>query len=61
MTTAKEKNIASNAAVASVEAAIGTHKPNQPEYGSDAVVELLNGFGFDYAFPQSGLELSRAS
>ncbi len=54
MPAAKEKNIAPNAAVAGIEAAIGTHKPNQPEYGSDAVVELLNGFGFDYAFLNPG-------
>ncbi|MFN4281551.1 MAG: thiamine pyrophosphate-binding protein [Alphaproteobacteria bacterium] len=53
MTAEKEKN-AARAAVASVEVATGTHKPNQPEYGSDAVVELLNGFGFDYAFLNPG-------
>ena len=54
MATQKEKNAVPPAAVASVEVATGTHKPNQPEYGSDAIVELLNGFGFDYAFLNPG-------
>lgn len=54
MAASKENSIAPTAAVNSVEVATGTHKPNQPEYGSDAVVELLNGFGFDYAFLNPG-------
>jgi acetolactate synthase-1/2/3 large subunit len=37
-----------------VEVAKGTHKPNRPEYGSDAIVELLNRFGFAYAFLNPG-------
>ena len=41
-------------AVFSVEAPKGTRKANKPAYGSDAVVELLNGFGFDYAFLNPG-------
>jgi acetolactate synthase-1/2/3 large subunit len=41
-------------AVFSVEAPKGTRKSNKPAYGSDAVVELLNGFGFDYAFLNPG-------
>jgi acetolactate synthase-1/2/3 large subunit len=41
-------------AVFSVEAPKGTCKSNKPAYGSDAVVELLNGFGFDYAFLNPG-------
>jgi len=54
MVTPKEKNLAPTTTVTGVEIATGTHKPNQPEYGSDAVVELLNGFGFDYAFLNPG-------
>lgn len=41
-------------AVFTVEAPANTRKPNQPEFGSDAVVELLKGFGFDYAFLNPG-------
>lgn len=41
-------------AVSRVEVPTGTRKPNQPEFGSDAVVELLKGFGFDYAFLNPG-------
>src|SRR5690242_16225592 len=41
-------------AVFTVEAPQNTRKPNQPEFGSDAVVELLKGFGFDYAFLNPG-------
>ena len=37
-----------------VEIATGIRKHNKPEYGSDAVVELLKGFGFDYAFLNPG-------
>ena len=41
-------------AVSRVEVAVETRKHNKPEYGSDAVVELLKGFGFDYAFLNPG-------
>jgi acetolactate synthase-1/2/3 large subunit len=37
-----------------VEAAVKMRKPNRPEFGSDAIAELLNGFGFDYAFLNPG-------
>lgn len=52
-TTAKD-GAARRKAVFSVEAPKGTRKSNKPAYGSDAVVELLNGFGFDYAFLNPG-------
>lgn len=41
-------------AVAGVEVPAPMRKPKQPEFGSDAVVDLLNGFGFDYAFLNPG-------
>ncbi|MFM2130022.1 MAG: hypothetical protein RL477_1568, partial [Pseudomonadota bacterium] len=41
-------------AAARVEAPVRTKKPNRPEYGSDAVVELLKGMGFDYVFLNPG-------
>jgi len=51
--TSTKRKPAKNAA-AGVEVAKNTRKPNRPEYGSDAVVELLNGFGFEYAFLNPG-------
>jgi acetolactate synthase-1/2/3 large subunit len=41
-------------AVFNVEAPAKMRKPKKPEFGSDAVVELLEGFGFDYAFLNPG-------
>lgn len=40
--------------VSTVEVPTGTRTSSKPAYGSDAVVELLNGFGFDYAFLNPG-------
>ncbi|MGE0652776.1 MAG: hypothetical protein AB7P12_13665, partial [Alphaproteobacteria bacterium] len=37
-----------------VEVPVPMRKRNRPEYGSDAVAEILNGFGFDYAFLNPG-------
>lgn len=48
------KKGARRAGVTSVEVPAATRKPNQPEFGSDAVVDLLKGFGFDYAFLNPG-------
>ena len=39
---------------AAVEVPIKTRKRNRPEYGSDAVAELLGRFGFEYAFLNPG-------
>ena len=33
-------------------------KPNRPEFGSDAVVDLLRAYGFDYAFLNPGSSFS---
>lgn len=52
--TAAKGRRAHRTARSSVEVPTGTRKSNQPKYGSDAVVELLNGFGFDYAFLNPG-------
>ena len=58
--TKTTKSVAANGrgarrkAVSGVEVPTGTRKSNQPGYGSDAVVELLNGFGFEYAFLNPG-------
>jgi acetolactate synthase-1/2/3 large subunit len=52
-TTAKSK-AAGRKAMFTVEAPKTMRKPNRPEFGSDAVVELLKGFGFDYAFLNPG-------
>ncbi len=41
-------------AMLGVEAGVKMRKPNQPEFASDAIVELLNGFGFEYAFLNPG-------
>lgn len=51
--SAKDKN-ARRKAVSGVEVPAAMRKPNQPEFGSDAIVDLLNGFGFDYAFLNPG-------
>jgi acetolactate synthase I/II/III large subunit len=40
--------------VAGVEVPFNTRKHNQPAYGSDAVAELLNRYGFDYVFLNPG-------
>ncbi|HSR56035.1 MAG TPA: thiamine pyrophosphate-binding protein [Alphaproteobacteria bacterium] len=37
-----------------VEVAVKTRKRNRPEYGSDAVAELLSRYGFEYAFLNPG-------
>jgi acetolactate synthase-1/2/3 large subunit len=37
-----------------IEVPVPMRKRNRPEYGSDAVAEILNGFGFDYAFLNPG-------
>jgi acetolactate synthase-1/2/3 large subunit len=42
-----------NAATA-VEVPVKTRKRNRPEYGSDAVAELLSRYGFEYAFLNPG-------
>jgi acetolactate synthase-1/2/3 large subunit len=52
-TPAKAKTLRQKA-VLSVEAPVKTRKHNKPEFGSDAVVDLLDGFGFDYAFLNPG-------
>ena len=39
---------------AAIEVPVKTRKRNRPEYGSDAVAELLNRFGFEYAFLNPG-------
>jgi acetolactate synthase-1/2/3 large subunit len=53
--TAPAKDRASRRkAVSKVEVPAGMRKPNQPEHGSDAIVELLHGFGFEYAFLNPG-------
>ncbi|MDH3240736.1 MAG: hypothetical protein OEO83_08725, partial [Alphaproteobacteria bacterium] len=41
-------------ATATVEVAVKTRKRNRPEYGSDAVAELLSRYGFEYAFLNPG-------
>ena len=40
--------------VSDVEIVVGPKKRGKPEYASDAVVELLKGYGFDYAFLNPG-------
>src|SRR3954471_23699540 len=45
-------------AVFGVEAPKAMRKPNRPEFGSDAVVDLLKGFGFEYAFLNPGSSFS---
>jgi len=58
------KSVAAKAAsphrksVFGVEAAKAMRKPKRPEFGSDAVVELLDGFGFEYAFLNPGSSFS---
>ena len=49
-----KRNAAQYKAMMAAEAAVPMRKPNHPEFGSDAVVELLNGFGFEYAFLNPG-------
>lgn len=41
-------------AVSRIEVPAGMPKPKLPEFGSDAVVDLLNGLGFEYAFLNPG-------
>lgn len=53
-TTVRKRSAASSKAIANIEAAVGLRQHNKPEYGSDAIVELLNGLGFDYAFLNPG-------
>jgi len=48
------KKAARRKAVSRVEEPARMRKPNQPEYGSDAIVDLLNRFGFEYAFLNPG-------
>lgn len=51
---APAKKASRRKAVLGVEVPVAMRKPNQPEFGSDAIVDLLNGFGFEYAFLNPG-------
>ncbi len=52
--TRRPSKPAPNKAAAEVEVAVKTRKHNRPEYGSDAVAELLSRYGFEYAFLNPG-------
>ena len=61
MATAKKpaaKSAKSRAALSGVEKPKAMRKPNRPEFGSDAVVDLLRAYGFDYAFLNPGSSFS---
>ncbi len=53
---AKGKGVGQGAAkgAAAVEVPVRVRKHNRPEYGSDAVAELLHRYGFEYAFLNPG-------
>ncbi len=58
-TTSKTKakrpaRAARNEAATAVEVPVKTRRRNRPEYGSDAVAELLGRYGFDYVFLNPG-------
>jgi acetolactate synthase-1/2/3 large subunit len=52
--TTKRKGTGKGRTAQAVEVPVKTRKHNRPEYGSDAVAELLNRYGFDYAFLNPG-------